>query len=324
MPFIRTFHKGKERRGRSELKRPFLLPPCLVSASAAVWLYVHLFLCLCVTFHRSVSRSCRFLLVPILVFRLTLLTPVCLGRSLPTSQSLSAPVQLLASECVNVFARFCRRVCVCICTCSSVCSALRICEFYFGKLIVPTFLVLLSMRYPTRMTNGRSGRELLELGGKPGDSDVLSHHIKIACATKEKRKDANRKYKTKRYFLCILRPQSLLLCFSPSFICFSPPPSFSHPLFFHSISSCSTFLFLYTLFSFFLLYFSFLLFLFLTRFSFLHIFSLENTFISFSVYLFSLWGSCCFSFFLPFLLAPLSEFLILLYSSYSLCLFFCF
>ena len=67
------------------------------------------------------------------------------------------------------------------------------------------------------------------------------------------------KYKTKRYLLCILRPQSLLLCFSPSFICFSPPPSFSHPLFFHSISSCSTFLFLYTLFSFFLLYFSFLL-----------------------------------------------------------------
>lgn len=168
-------------------------------------------------------------------------------------------MQLLASECVNVFARFCRRVCVCICTCSSVGSALRICDFYFGKLIVPTFLVLLSMRYLSRMTNGRSGRELSELGGKPGDSDVLSHHIKIACATEQKRKDANRKYKNKKYFLCILRPQSLL-CFSPSFICFSPPIlllpssfsftlsllvlpfyffiSFSHFFYFISPSSC--------------------------------------------------------------------------------------
>lgn len=116
MPFIRTFHKGKERRGRSELKRPFLLPPCLVSASAAVWLYVHLFLCLCVTFHRSVSRSCRFLLVPILVFRLTLLTPVCLGRSLPTSQvfqhlcsclpqNVSMCLPDFADVCVFVYAR---------------------------------------------------------------------------------------------------------------------------------------------------------------------------------------------------------------------------
>ena len=37
----------------------------------------------------------------------------CLLGSVPAYvSSLSAPVQLLASESVNVFARFCRRVCV--------------------------------------------------------------------------------------------------------------------------------------------------------------------------------------------------------------------
>lgn len=195
MPFIRTFHKGKERRGRSELKRPFLLPPCLVSASAPVWLYVHLFLCLCVTFHRSVSRSLSVSAGAHPCVQVDSADTCLLGSVPAYVSSLSAPVQLLASECVNVFVRFCRRVCVCICTCSSVCSALCICDFYFGKLIVPTFLVLLSMRYPTRMTNGRSGRELLELGRKPGDSDVLSHHIKNRLCKSEKMQIGNTKPK---------------------------------------------------------------------------------------------------------------------------------
>ena len=67
-----------------------------------------------------------------------------------------------------------------------------------------------------------------------------------------------------------------------------------------------------------LLYFSFLLFLFLARFSFLHIFSLENTFISFSVYLFSLSSSFWISHFTLFLLFPVFFFWFLNLFSFSL------